>query len=149
MKEPDLNTPEQAESAFYSAFQTADLEAMMAVWSKDENIVCIHPHGPRLTGTVDIRNSWHQIMENSPRMSMRIDSLNAVISEEIAIRFVNEHILVGSNVEPEFTIMATNIFQRTSGGWRMILHHASPTPEAIRNIIENAVDEESGDVTVH
>lgn len=149
MKEPDLNTPEQAETAFYSAFETADLEAMMAVWSKDENIVCIHPHGPRLTGTEEVRDSWRQILANSSRMSLRIDSLNAVISHEIAIRFVNEHIRVGSSVAPEFTILATNVFQRTADGWRMILHHASPTPEAIRNIIENTDDEEGGDVTVH
>jgi len=149
MKEPVLNTPEQAESAFYSAFETADLEAMMAVWSNDESIVCIHPHGPRLTGFTEIRDSWRQILTNSPSMSLRIDTLNTVNSEEIAIRFVNEHILVGSRVEPEFTILATNIFQRTAEGWRMILHHASPTPEAIRNIIEKSVDEQGGDVTVH
>jgi len=150
MNEPELNTPEQAESAFYSAVESANLEAMMAVWSSDENIVCVHPHGPRLIGTAEIRDSWRQILANSPRMSVRVDSLNSVSSEGLAIRFVNEHIHIGSRVQPEFTILATNVFQRTEDGWRMILHHASPTPEAIQNIIENSADDDGDEnVTFH
>ena len=149
MKSPDLSTPEQAESAFYSAFEIGDLEAMMAVWSPEDNIVCIHPHGPRLTGREDIRDSWRQIMENSPPMRFSIDGLNSVHSNELAIHYVNENIHVGSNVGPEFTILATNVYQRTADGWRMILHHASPTPESIRNIVENGGKESRGGFTVH
>lgn len=149
MTERELETPEQAEDAFYAALESADLEAMMAVWSDDENIVCIHPHGPRLSGTQEVRNSWRQILENSPPMSFRVDGLNSVCNEELAIRFVNEHIHINANVEPEFTILATNVFQRTVDGWRLILHHASPTPEALQTIIDNSQDEDAGDATLH
>ncbi|GIT54342.1 MAG: hypothetical protein Ct9H300mP16_15020 [Pseudomonadota bacterium] len=38
-----------AETAFYDAFQSADLEAMMRVWHPDE-AVCIHPFGRRIEG---------------------------------------------------------------------------------------------------
>lgn len=149
MSEANLETPAQAETAFYAAFESADLEAMMAVWSTGDNIVCIHPHGPRLTGAVEIRDSWRQIMANSPRMHFRIDELNSFRSEELAIRFVNEHIHIGSNAAPEFTILATNVYRRTSEGWRIVLHHASPTPESIRNIIDSSETDSSGDFTVH
>ena len=149
MKHPDLNTPEQAEKAFYTAFESADLEAMMSVWSKDDDIICVHPHGPRLAGQAEIRDSWRQILGNSPRMCFRIDSLNSVTSGGLAIRFVNENIYVGANVEPGFTILATNVYRRTAEGWRIILHHASPTPEGIRNIVDNSEAEDGGDVTVH
>ena len=128
---------------------SADLEAMMAVWSNDENIVCIHPQGPRLTGTAEVRDSWRQILSNSPPMTLRIDGLNTIHDEDLAIRFVNEHIHVGSGTQPEFTILATNVFRRTDEGWRLVLHHASPTPEAIRNIIDDSDDEGGSDVTVH
>lgn len=150
MNKPELTTPEKAESAFYSAFESANLEAMMAVWSSDENIVCVHPHGPRLIGTAEIRDSWRQILANSPPMSLRVDRLNSVSSDELAIRFVNEHIHIGSSVQPEFTILTTNVFQRTEQGWRIILHHASPTPEAIQNIIENSADDDGDEnITIH
>ena len=40
-------TAQDAENAFYEALERGDLEGMMAVWSEDEDIVCVHPHGPR------------------------------------------------------------------------------------------------------
>ena len=43
-------TPDDAESAFYDAFERADLAAMMVVWAEDDDVVCVHPPGPRLTG---------------------------------------------------------------------------------------------------
>jgi hypothetical protein len=43
-------TPEDVETAFYEAIARADLVALMSVWADDEEIVCIHPTGQRLTG---------------------------------------------------------------------------------------------------
>src|SRR6185369_12018763 len=43
-------TAQDAENAFYEALERADLEAMMAIWSEDEEIVCVHPAGQRLAG---------------------------------------------------------------------------------------------------
>ena len=56
-------TPQDAEAAFYEAFTKGDLEAMMAVWSDDDEIVCVHPAGPRLAGQEQVRASWRQIEE--------------------------------------------------------------------------------------
>jgi hypothetical protein len=42
-------TPEDVETAFYEAIARADLGALMSVWADDEEIVCIHPTGQRLT----------------------------------------------------------------------------------------------------
>ena len=33
----------EVEAAFYDALHRADLEALMALWADDEEIVCIHP----------------------------------------------------------------------------------------------------------
>jgi ketosteroid isomerase-like protein len=43
-------TPEDVETAFYEAIARADLVALMSVWADDEEIVCIHPTGQRLSG---------------------------------------------------------------------------------------------------
>ena len=48
MKRSTFPTPQDAEAAFYEALERADLEAMMEVWAEDEEIVCVHPAGPRL-----------------------------------------------------------------------------------------------------
>ena len=33
----------------------------MAVWAEDEEIVCVHPTGPRLAGLAEVRASWERI----------------------------------------------------------------------------------------
>jgi hypothetical protein len=43
-------SPQDAEAAFYAALQRADLDAMMEVWSADEEGSCIHPGGARIAG---------------------------------------------------------------------------------------------------
>ena len=43
-------TAQDAETAFYDAFERADVAAMMAVWAEDDDVVCVHPSGPRLVG---------------------------------------------------------------------------------------------------
>jgi hypothetical protein len=48
----------------------------------------------------------------------------------VAIHSVHENIVVAGESKARGTIAATNIYQRTAAGWRLVLHHASPVPEA-------------------
>jgi len=48
-------TAQDAENAFYEALERSDLEGMMAVWAEDDDIVCVHPAGTRLTGQDQVR----------------------------------------------------------------------------------------------
>src|SRR5690349_3843232 len=64
-------TPQDAETAFYEAFERADLAAMMAVWAESDDVVCIHPSGPRLTGFEAVRESWVQIFSNGSQLRVR------------------------------------------------------------------------------
>ena len=40
-------TPDEIEQQFYEAMQRGDIESLMAVWSDDDDIVCVHPGGDR------------------------------------------------------------------------------------------------------
>ena len=59
-----FNKPEDAEEAFYRAFEQSDLEMMEKIWSDDDSIVCIHPNAPRLEGHEEVMDSWRQIFES-------------------------------------------------------------------------------------
>jgi len=145
-----LETAEQAESAFYAAFERADAKAMMEVWSEDDNIMCIHPNGPRLSGQQEVREGWFQIMKYSPNMRFKLTFLDCVQEADLAVHYVNEQIHVGGQDEPEFTVLATNVYRRTQDGWRMVMHHASPTPESLRTMQERILQEaEEEEVTLH
>src|SRR2546422_2607886 len=64
-------TPDDAETAFYEAFERADLAAMMAVWAESDEIVCIHPQGPRLSGFEAVRESWAQNFAGGSQLRVR------------------------------------------------------------------------------
>ena len=53
--------------AFYQAFEAKDVDAMMATWAEDEELVCIHPGGPRLVGYEAVRAGWEQLFASDTK----------------------------------------------------------------------------------
>lgn len=124
-------TAQDAESAFYEALERADLEAMMAVWAEDEDVLCVHPVGPRLTGHAEIRQSWAQIFSGPARVRVHVANQVAISGGMIAVHSVQENFSVqgaGPGDAQPAPVWATNVYLRTAAGWRMIVHHASPAP---------------------
>ena len=121
-------TPDDAETAFYEAFERCDLSAMMAVWANEDNIVCIHPHGPRLAGLDAIRASWAEIFSAGPNFQLKVSEARVYESQTLCVRTVYEILSLRSEKRTAAPILATNVFLLTPGGWRITLHHASPSP---------------------
>jgi ketosteroid isomerase-like protein len=117
------------EAAFYEALQTADLEKLMACWADEDEIVCVHPGGPRLVGMGAIRAAFDAMFSNGsirawPQAVRSIDSLASVVHN------VRERIEVLTEEGPrEAWVIATNVYHKTAQGWRMVAHHASPGSE--------------------
>jgi len=121
-------TAQEAEQAFYGAFQQADLDAMMGVWAEDEEVYCVHPSGPRLSGIDQVRASWRQLFANGATLRFQLRHRHCLRVGMLAVHSVYEQITaVGSRQGPALAI-ATNVYQNTESGWRMIAHHASPVP---------------------
>ena len=119
-------TPDEAENAFYTAFANTDLEGMMAVWLESEALICIHPVGGKITGQKAVRASWGEVFRGSAGLRFRLAEVSRTQDALLAIHVLHEYITVpGENVERQ-PMVATNIYQLTQDGWRMILHHASP-----------------------
>ncbi len=91
---PIFPTPADAEAAFYDAIERADLEALMSVWAEDDEIVCIHPGGPRLIGYAAVRETWRRIFESGPRLRVRLSQATVVQNPFATIQTVIEHISV-------------------------------------------------------
>jgi uncharacterized protein (TIGR02246 family) len=121
-------TAQDAENAFYEALERADLEGMMAVWAEDEDIVCVHPGGARLTGQDQVRESWARIFSAAMRARVHITSQVAISGMMIAVHSVHENFTVEGDSRPRPPVLATNVYLRTAAGWRMIVHHGSPAP---------------------
>ena len=127
-------TAQDAENAFYEALERCDLEGMMAVWSEDDEIVCVHPGGARLTGQDEVRESWARLFAAGPQARVTIDRQVAISGMMLAVHSVFENFTPpkegrsqAEQAQP-VPIAATNVYLRTAAGWRMIVHHASPAP---------------------
>jgi uncharacterized protein (TIGR02246 family) len=128
VKSPTYPTSQDAEAAFYDALERGDLDSMMGVWAEDEEIVCIHPTGPRLTGYDQVRASWTQIFKSRQKIQVQVSHQVLMQGMMLAIHSVHENILVAGEAKARPPVVATNIYLRTGNGWRMLVHHASPAP---------------------
>jgi uncharacterized protein (TIGR02246 family) len=124
-------TAQDAENAFYEALERCDLEAMMAVWAEDEDIVCVHPGGPRLAGQDQVRESWARLFAGGPQARLQVSAAVTIAGMMLAVHSVHE-IFTLPQAKPgdpaPAPIVATNVYLRTAAGWKMIVHHASPAP---------------------
>ncbi len=123
---PIYTTPADAALAFYQAFEARDVDAMMATWADDEEIVCVHPGGTRLVGYDAVRAGWEQLFAGDERLSFRLDQIVMIETVGLAMQSAVEHITLGSDGSPRGVAICTNVFLRTPSGWRMVMHHASP-----------------------
>lgn len=129
MSRPTFTTPLEAEAAFYRALAEGDFEALMTVWSEEEEVVCIPPGGPRIVGLAAVRETWRRILADGSRV--RIEASQAVTSASamMAMHCVLERLATDGPGPRVTTLAATNVYVRGADGWRMVLHHASPVPE--------------------
>ena len=120
-------SPQDAALAFYQAIEARDIEAMMASWADDEDIVCIHPGGPRLVGYDAVRASWEQIFAADTRFTFRLDQVVVIETVGLAMQSAIEHVTT-ANPASSGAAIATNVLLRTPSGWRIVCHPASQSP---------------------
>src|SRR3954471_11371003 len=120
-------TPDDAENAFYEAFERRDLATMMTVWAERDEIVCVHPRGPRLTGFEAVRDSWAQIFAGSgASVRVRATEVRRFDGNSVAVHSLVEVLGVPGQAGSPQMVSATNVYELTDGGWRMVVHHATP-----------------------
>ena len=114
-----------ANEAFYEAFTNHDMEAMEKLWSKSNEIVVIHPGWPALKGRLHVMDSWRNILElgGAPPSIESIDARAYVFPDSAFVICYED---VGGSY-----LIATNVFVREEGEWRMVHHQAAPAPDRI------------------
>jgi len=125
-RERSWDTPEAAEKAFYASFEAGDLAAMMQVWADTRDICCIHPMGKALHGPAAVREGWEGIFASGQRLHFVLEPVQWQSTDDLAVSVLLEHIRVEGDDRPRPPMLAINVYRRTTQGWRMVLHHASP-----------------------
>ena len=117
---------EAANARFYRAFEALDLAAMTDVWLHADHVKCVHPGWPLLVGWDAVRESWGAIFQGTAEMRFTISDVRAAGGDDVGWVTCTENILaeVGGRISVT-AVLATNLFERGSDGWKMIHHHAS------------------------
>ena len=129
---------DDVEAAFYEALQAGDIEQLMACWADEDDIVCVHPGGPRLVGAAAIRAAFEGMFANGavhayPERLRKVESLGA------AIHNVLERVgLVTAEGTQRAWVVATNVYFKTAQGWRLVAHHASPGRSEVAEVSQPA-----------
>jgi uncharacterized protein (TIGR02246 family) len=132
-------SPDEIEAAFYEALQSADIEKLMACWADEDDIVCIHPGGPRVVGHGAIRSAFEAMFAHGGSIHASPESIRRLDSLASAVHHVLEKIEVLTTEGPaKAYVLATNVYHKTAQGWRMVVHHASPGSQDERQEIDQA-----------
>lgn len=110
-----------ANDAFYAAFAGRDIAAMNDAWSRRDDVTCIHPGWPPLTGRESVMKSWRSILHQPASPHVICHLPQARVLGEFA------YVLCFEQIEDAFLI-ATNIFVREDSRWKLFHHQAGPTP---------------------
>jgi hypothetical protein len=94
---------------------------MDALWARRAAVACIHPGWGLLAGRDDVIESWRRIFGNAPP-DIICHSARAFLLGDAAY-------VVCLEIMPEGVLIATNLFVREGGGWKMAHHQAGPTSE--------------------
>jgi len=120
---------EAANAALYEALESADVDRMAGVWDDEDPdaLVCVHPGWPMLRGRAHVLRSFSAIMANTPYIQFFLTDVDIRVVGDTAVVTCTENILTEVSQEgSNGPVVATNVFRRRQGGWRLQVHHGSP-----------------------
>lgn len=119
-------SPDDIEQSFYEALHNADIEQLMACWAEEDDIVCVHPGGPRLIGRGAIRATFEGMFANGS-VQAHPERVRKIVSLASAVHHLVERVeVITPQGAKQAFVLATNVYHKTPQGWRMVAHHASP-----------------------
>ncbi|WP_407077955.1 nuclear transport factor 2 family protein [Streptomyces sp. NPDC126499] len=116
--------------------EQGDFDTVTDLWLDDPatTVSCVHPGWPVLTGRGEVLRSYALIMANTDYIQFFLTDVEISLAGDVAVVTCTENILSGGPAEDGAElgpllgelVVATNVFRRTSEGWRIWSHHGSP-----------------------
>jgi uncharacterized protein (TIGR02246 family) len=118
-----------ANDSFYAALEGLDAARMDEVWLHESTVRCIHPGADVIQGWESVRASWEACFSQTGWIRVTPTAVEVRLAGDLAFVVCAENITAQQDEDVHVAVaLATNVYQRTPAGWRMIHHHASPAP---------------------
>jgi ketosteroid isomerase-like protein len=130
-----IETVTAANAEFYAAFEACDIERMEAIWDPGDDIRCIHPGWPLLSGRSRVMRSWSVLMANTAYIQFFLTHVDVQATDDLAVVTCEENILTGIDdaehgLGGSQRVVSTNVFRRRGDDWLLWVHHGSPVLDA-------------------
>ncbi len=116
---PDDREILAANQAFYDAFTRADLATIEELWAERSPVACIHPGWDALHGREDVLESFRAILGSGGAPRVTCVDPSAMVLGDAAFVVCHEAI-------DDTHLVATNVFVREDGRWKLVHHQAGP-----------------------
>jgi len=113
----------EVNSRFYAAFAGRDGAALEGLWAQAVPVTCVHPGWDALRGREEVVRSFRAILAGDPP-AIRCSAASAQVLGEAAVVVCHEHVPGAGR------LVATNVFIREGGAWRLCHHQAGPLQQA-------------------
>jgi ketosteroid isomerase-like protein len=113
-----------ANHAFYDAFARGDLAALDELWAHRAPVACIHPGWDALHGREEVMASFGAILSGGGAPRVRCTRPIASVLGESA------YVVCGEAIDGA-ELVATNLFVREDGAWKIVHHQAGPVQRRV------------------
>ncbi|GIL79642.1 hypothetical protein Vretimale_12340 [Volvox reticuliferus] len=117
---------EDANRRFYDAFMSGRVEEMERVVGEGEHVQVVHPGASCIAGRAQVMDSWRAILRNVRPGAFKVKLEDVRVFAQEDMGFVTCVEIIDAD-DSEGRIVATNVFEKQGGVWRIIQHHGSPT----------------------
>lgn len=124
-----------ANQAFYKAFAARDVAGMEALWATGVAVACIHPGWNVLRGRDLVIASWRSILGSEHSPDVMCGNASAHVLGESAFVICEEQVA-------DDVLIATNVFVRERGDWKLAHHQAAPIATDTLQIVHSEDDED-------
>ncbi|GLC40838.1 hypothetical protein PLESTB_000017100 [Pleodorina starrii] len=122
---------EDANRRFYDAFTSGRVEEMERIVGEGEHVQVVHPGSGCIAGRAQVMDSWRAIMRNvrPGAFKVKLEDVRVFAREDMG--FVTCVEIIDAD-DSSGRIVATNVFEKQGGVWRIVQHHGSPTVNRFR-----------------
>ena len=110
-----------ANREFYRAFNQRDIATIDQLWARSAPVVCMHPNQPPIGERTAIVRSWQRILATPNLPLVRCQ-------DEVLIGRRHMAVVVCREVAPSIQLIATNVFVKEDGAWRLTHHQSGNVP---------------------